>query len=105
MKSPKRVEASGTSFLRAGNGWVAWDSYRDRGPYRVEWSLAGGSGYHEILKGRHVTSLAVDPEERFVALSISTALNIGAFGDKVYVIRTEDGQNGVSAILTPLRPQ
>ena len=90
--SPKQVEASGTSFLRAGNGWVAWDSYRDRGPYRVEWSLAGGSGFHEILKGRHVTSLAVDPEERFVALSISTALNIGAFGDKVYVIRTEDGQ-------------
>jgi hypothetical protein len=89
--SPTRVEASGTSFLRVGEGWVAWDSYRDRGPYRIEWSLAGGSGYHEILKGRHVTSLAVDPDGRLIALSISTALNIGSFGDKVLVIQAEDG--------------
>ena len=89
---PDQVEASANSFLRAGAGWVAWDSYKDRGAYRIQWSVAGGSGIHRVLKGRGITSLAADPKGRYIAVSVHTNLSIGDIDDTVYVIRTDNGE-------------
>ncbi|HUG81471.1 MAG TPA: hypothetical protein VML01_07400 [Bryobacterales bacterium] len=88
--SPAAVEASGYSMLFAENGWVAWDSYKDEGSYTVEWSLGENGGTHSILKGRSITSLAVSPAGRFIAVSVGTSLNIGSIPDAVYVLRTSD---------------
>ena len=89
---PDQVKASLNSFLRVGDGWVAWDSYRDSGAYLIQWSVAGGSGIHRVLKGRGIKSLAVDPQGRYIAVSVHTSLSIGDIDDAVYVIRTGNGE-------------
>ena len=85
------VAAQSTTFLRVGDGWVAWDAYRDEGRYRIAWSLAGGNGSTEVPRGRSVTSLDVDPTGAYIALSTTTTLNIGQIRDSVSVIRVSDG--------------
>lgn len=80
-----------STYLRHRSGWVAWDAYRDQGPYWLSWSLALGSGSHRTNRGRAVTAAAVDPAARLIAVSESTTLNIGSAGDVVYVFRTNDG--------------
>ena len=89
---PDQVKASANSFLRAGAGWVAWDSYKDRGAYLIQWSVAGGSGIHRVLKGRGITSLAADPQGKYIAVSVNTNLSIGNIDDAVYVFRTDNGE-------------
>lgn len=86
------VEPQSTTFLRVGQGWVAWDAYRENAPYRVVWSLPNGRGTHQVLKGRGITAVAVNPGGTYVAISVTTALNIGHIKDAVYVLRTSDGQ-------------
>ena len=88
---PAEVEASGESLLRLADGWVAWDSYKDRGSYMVSWSVAKGIGRHRVLSGRRIRSLATDRDGRYVAVSVTTRLNIGNIQDAVYVLRTSDG--------------
>ena len=61
-----------------------------KGPYQLSWSLAEGSGTRRANKGRSITSAAVDPSGRFIAISESTTLNIGSARDAVYVFRTSD---------------
>jgi len=85
------VEPQATTFLRVGQGWVAWDAYRENQPYRVAWSLPSGRGTHPVLKGRGITAVAVNPSGTFVAISTTTALNIGHVKDAVYVLRASDG--------------
>ncbi len=85
------VEASGYSMLLAEGGWVAWDSYKERGSYVMEWSFGENSGNHRIPRGRSASSVAVSPSGRFIALSVDTNLNIGDIPDSVYVLRTSDG--------------
>lgn len=88
---PEGVEASCTTFLRAGEGWVAWDAYREREAYRVAWSLSAGRGTHRIPKGRGVTSASVHPDGVLVAVSTTTQLNIGSIDDAVFVLDARDG--------------
>jgi hypothetical protein len=85
------VEAQSTTFLQAGQGWVAWDAYRENGRYQIAWSLPLGSGKHEVRKGRGITAAAVDPSGSYVAVSVTTSLNIGHIRDSVYVLRASNG--------------
>jgi len=84
------VAAQSTTFLRVGDGWVAWDAYRDEGRYRVAWSLPRGKGSQEVPLGRSLTSLDVDPSGTYIAISTTTTLNIGQIRDSVAVIRARD---------------
>lgn len=79
------------NWRRVGDGWVAWESYRDSGRHRVFWSLPGGKGRHEIPKGRNIKDVSVSPSGHLIAISVGTALNIGDIEDSVYVLRTADG--------------
>lgn len=72
-------------------GWVAWDAYRENAAYRVAWSLPRGQGLHRVPKGRGVTSLAVSPDGRFIALSVTSGLSIGSTQDAVYALDTATG--------------
>ncbi len=89
--TPGPIRAQGSTYVRHRDGWVAWDAYRDEGPYQLSWSLAAGSGTRRTNKGRSITSAAVDPSGRFIAVSETTTLNIGTARDVVSVIRTNDG--------------
>ncbi len=74
-----------------GGGWVGWSLYEEERRYAVAWALRAGSGRHELRRGRGITSVAVDPEGAYVAVSATTALNIGAIRDSVVLLRTSDG--------------
>jgi hypothetical protein len=88
---PEHTDPLGNSFRWVRNGWVAWDGYQDTGAYRVEWSLPAGSGLHRVPKGRGITSVAADPLGRYIAVSVTTSLNIGNIADSVYVLRASGG--------------
>ena len=88
---PGDIRAESSTYLRVGDGWVAWDAYREDGPYQIGWSLAAGSGRHQTNAGRSVTSAAVDPTGSYIAISETTTLSIGNARDVVYVLRTDDG--------------
>jgi hypothetical protein len=57
----------------------------------VAWETAHGQGRHRIPRGRSPVAVAVDPEGRHVALSVSGVYSIGAVPDAVTVLRTADG--------------
>lgn len=88
---PRQTEPLSRAFIWAAGGWVAWDGYQDTDPYRIEWSLPAGSGLHRVPMGRGITSVAADPAGRFIAVSVTTALNIGNIADTVFVLRATDG--------------
>lgn len=85
------VEPHPSTFRFVADGWVAWDGYRENEAYRVAWSLAGGKGAHRVPRSRGITSLAVSPDGRFIALSVTSGLSIGATPDAVYVLSAADG--------------
>lgn len=89
-----------STFLRHRDGWVAWDAYRNDGPYQLSWSLAAGTGTHAANKGRSITAAALDPSGRLIAISETTTLSIGEARDVVYVIRVEDGAEVFRAYLS-----
>ena len=85
------IHAQSTTYKRVGDGWVAWDAYKESGPYEIGWSFGGASGRHRTNAGRSVTSAAVDPTSAYIAISETTTLSIGNARDVVYVLRTDDG--------------
>lgn len=88
---PTDIRAQSSTYLRLGQGWVAWDAYREDGPHQIGWSLSSGSGRHRTNTGRSVTSAAVDPTGRLIAISETTTLSIGHARDVVYVLRADTG--------------
>jgi hypothetical protein len=88
---PGDIRAQSSTYIRAGDGWVAWDAYKENGPYRIGWSLGGRSGRHQTNLGRGVTSAAVDPTGSYIAVSETTTLSIGNVKDVVYVLRSDTG--------------
>ena len=88
---PGDIRAQSSTYIRVGDGWVAWDAYKEDGPYQIAWSLSGGSGRHRTNAGRSVTSAAVDPTGSYIAISETTTLSIGNARDVVYVLRTGNG--------------
>jgi hypothetical protein len=85
------IKHVGRYFLRIGDGWVAWEIYRDKGRPRVLWDLPQGAGRHLVPKGSGVTDVAVSPDGALIAVSTSTNLNIGDVRDSLFVLRTRDG--------------
>jgi hypothetical protein len=90
---PGDIRAQSSTYIRVGDGWVAWDAYKEDGSYQIGWSLGGRSGRHRTNRGRAVTSAAVDPTGSYIAISETTTLSIGKARDVVYVLRTDDGSN------------
>ena len=88
---PGDIRAQSSTYIRVGDGWVAWDAYKDDGPYQIGWSLGGRSGRHLTNRGRAVTSAAVDATGAYIAISETTTLSIGKASDVVYVLRTDNG--------------
>jgi hypothetical protein len=88
---PDGVEPQPHTFQLPQDGWVAWDAYRDDAPYRVAWTLSGGSGRYRLPKHRSVTSLALSPDGQWIALSITSTLSLGSTPDVVAVLRVADG--------------
>lgn len=79
------------NWRRIGGGFVAWEGYRDRGRYRIAWSLAAGKGVREIPKGRNINDVSVSPSGKLIAVSVGSALSIGHIQDSVFVLRAADG--------------
>jgi len=90
-----------TTYLEMGQYWLAWDAYRENEPYMVEWSLPSGSGCHRVPRGRAITSAAFDPAGKWIAMSVSTSLNIGKAQDAVYVLSASDGREVFRKYLPP----
>lgn len=88
---PAQVRSQYSTYLAAGEHWLAWDAYRDRGSYLMEWSLASGAGSHRVPLGRTIHSAAFDTSGKWIAVSVGTSLNIGKAQDAVYVLDASDG--------------
>lgn len=89
--SPPRIYNARWGFRWVADGWVCWDGYREDGPPHLAWSLRFGKGLIAIPRGRGIDSVAVDPSGRYVAVSVSTNLNIGGIKGALFVVRTSDG--------------
>jgi hypothetical protein len=89
------------NFRRYAKGWLAWDGPGEDGPFRVAWSLILGAGQHQVLKGRAITSIALDPWSRYIVISVSPHLSIGQVRDAVYVLRVHDGAEVYRRYLAP----
>jgi hypothetical protein len=95
------IDYLGENLRRVAGGWVAWDSYREKGRYRVAWSLPSGMGVREIPLGRSINSVSTTSTGDLIAVSVSSADNIGAIQDAVFVFRTRDGQEVFRRYLSP----
>jgi hypothetical protein len=80
------------NFRLVGDGWVAWDSYRENERYRVAWSLPQGTGQIEIPRGRGINDVSVQPAGGLIAVGLSGNLRIGTVKDSVFVLRTDTGK-------------
>ncbi len=85
------IKHVGQYFLRIGDGWVAWEIYRDEGRERFLWDLPSGRGRRELPLGTSITDLAVSPDGALIAVSTGSGLNIGDIQDSFFVLRTRDG--------------
>ncbi|UCH73239.1 MAG: hypothetical protein JSU82_12865 [Rhodospirillales bacterium] len=88
---PPGFDSVGANVRLLDGGWVAWDGYREKGRYRLAWSLPRGSGIYEIPKGRGIMAVSADPAGRYIAISVSGTLSIGSVEDSVRVVRVRDG--------------
>jgi hypothetical protein len=89
---PEGTQGFRHDIRRLEGGWVAWDGYRDdRERARIVWSLADGEGVHEVPRGRSISSVAVDPAGRFIAVSTTRSVGVGNIEDAVFVFRVSDG--------------
>jgi hypothetical protein len=91
LPKPESVEPQPQTFRLLADGWVAWDAYREDLPYRVAWSLRTGHGSLRVPKGRSITALAVSPDRRRIAVSVTSSISVGSTPDAVFVVRVADG--------------
>jgi hypothetical protein len=99
--APGDIAAQAQTFRHSDRQWLAWDAYVENGRYRLAWSTRAGEGRREIPKGRGITAGALDPRGRYLAVSTTTALNIGAIRDTVLVVRATDGSDVFRRSLPP----
>jgi hypothetical protein len=90
--TPPELDHVAENFVHHPGGFLAWDAYREKGRYRVVFGLPYGEGVHEIPKGRSISSIGLDPDGRFIAVSVSPSLSIGNVGDAVYVFSVASGE-------------
>ena len=89
--SPPGVYDARWGFRWLNGGWVAWDGYREEGRSRIVWSLPAGNGEVDTPRGRNIESLSVDPDGRYIAVSVATSLRIGSAKSAVFLLRAADG--------------
>ena len=91
---PNGTYSPAKNLRRIPNGWVAWDAYRDDDERaRIVWSLNGAVRVREVPKGRGISSVAVHPDGRFIAVSTGPVVNLGDIGDSVFILNTADGRD------------
>lgn len=72
--------------------YVAWDAYRESDRYKITWSLPVSHSTYAVPLGSSITDVAVHPAGTYIAVSTTTALNIGHTPDSVFVFRPDTGQ-------------
>ncbi len=78
-------------FRRVADGWLAWGQSDEEGSDAIVWTMRGESGRHRVLRGRKIHSVAVEPEGRLIAVSVScTYCGHDVAPDAVYVFRVSD---------------
>src|SRR6185369_12677937 len=61
-------------------------------PYTIAWDTPVGRGTHAVPAGRGITSAAIDPQGRWIALSTSTIYSLGGVHDDVIIFSISDGR-------------
>ncbi len=90
--APNGVDSAEHGFRRIGkDGWVSWDAYREDGPYRIVWSLPGGSGEKTMPRGRSIESVAVSADGRHIAYSTESNTYFNAQG-RLVLFETAGGE-------------
>ena len=89
--SPPGIYDARWGFRWLDGGWVAWDGYREEGRSRIVWSLPAGNGGVDTPRGRTIESLSVDPDGRYIAVSVATNLRIANAKSAVFLLRAADG--------------
>lgn len=88
--SPNGTYSPRFAFRRIGDGWLAWDSYRENGRHLVRWALAGGKGGLDVPKGRTIEHVSVDPSGRFAAVSVRGSARLVSLSSALVVLRLSD---------------
>ncbi len=86
------VQAQPPTFRWAGNGWFAWDAYRDSGAEQVYLARSGPPFSAKMERWRLISHAAISPSTRFAAASAET--NYGrllSLRDAVVVYDTSTG--------------
>ena len=66
------VQAQPPTFRWAGDGWFAWDAYRDSGRYGFRLKTKSADRYVASEKLRSVNHAAIAPDARHAAMSLQT---------------------------------
>ena len=66
------VQAQPLTFRWVGDGWFAWDAYRDHAPYGFRLKTSGVDRYTATEKLRHFKHAAISPDTRHAAMSLET---------------------------------
>jgi hypothetical protein len=98
---PAEARPQPATYQEMGKFWLAWDAYREDGPYRLEWSLPFGPGSQRVPLGRSIHSAAFDASGKWIAVSVGTSLNIGKAQDAVYILSASDGHEVFRKYLPP----
>ena len=90
--TPAGAMAFDRQFRRVADGWLAWGQSDEEGSDAIVWTMRGESGSHRVLRGRKIHSVAVEPEGRLIAVSVScTYCGHDVAPEVVYVFRVSDG--------------
>lgn len=89
--SPNGTYSPRFSFRRIGDGWLAWDGYREKGRHLVRWLLAGRAGGLDVPKGRTIQHVSVDPSGRYAAVAIRGSARMISLASALVVLRLSDG--------------
>ena len=87
------VQAQPPTFRWAGNGWFAWDAYRDDGPHGFRLKTAALDRYVSAEKLRSLNHAAISVDTRHAAMSLQTQHGrVLWLRDAVVVLDTASGQ-------------
>lgn len=96
------VRAQPNTFRWVGDGWFAWDAYRDQGPYGFRLSLSARDFSASVEKLRMISHAAVSPGARYAAASLENAYaRVLSWRDAVVVYDTASGQEIFREYLPP----
>ncbi len=89
--SPEGIHDARWGFQWHGDGWIAWDGYRDEGRARIVWSLAAGQGTMTIPRGSGIDDLSLAADGRHFAVATSTNVTIGNVPSAVILVDVARG--------------